>query len=78
MKKPKKDQTGKFDVNIPGVSLLFTGKLDLRKGMDYRPASAFKLKKPVKIEYASAEQVANVTKEVIREHAHTIAILAKT
>jgi hypothetical protein len=37
----------------------------------------FKLKKPVTIQHASSKDVANATIEVIREHSHTIELLAK-
>jgi hypothetical protein len=37
----------------------------------------FKLKKPVKIQYASSEDVAAATKEVLKEHSRLFYLLAK-
>jgi hypothetical protein len=47
-------------------------------GTKKRKVEQFKLKKPVKIQYASAQDVAKVTQESLRVHALVIEWLAKT
>jgi hypothetical protein len=47
-------------------------------GTKKRKIEQFKLKKPVKIQYASAQDVTRVTQESLRVHALVIEWLAKT
>jgi hypothetical protein len=38
----------------------------------------FKVKRPIKIQYASTEEVSRATAEIIQEHPYTLKLLSKT
>jgi hypothetical protein len=47
-------------------------------GKKKHPIDRFKVKKPVKIQYASQEEVAAATEEVLRQYSYAFEMLAKS
>ena len=47
-------------------------------GAKKRDSERFKVKKPVKIQYASEEEVSAAAEEIIRQHSYAFEMLAKT
>jgi hypothetical protein len=54
-----------------------TGEASMN-GKKKRPSDRFKVKKPVKIQYASAKEVAVATEEILRQHSYAFEMLAKS